>query len=95
MLVGSDRWDALCVGLVFAKAIISEKANEVSETLKKLMVEVAENNLEHQEPRVRSLVAEVRVQKFTVNTYMQTCIVSVFSCVFFMARALKRRSLSY
>lgn len=81
MLVSSDRWDAMCVGLVFAKAIISERASDVSETFKKLMVEVAESNLEHQEPRVRSLVAEVRVQRYHEKKYMKTCRKGIFLCV--------------
>jgi hypothetical protein len=61
-LVASPRWDCLCTGLFVACHCVElcGAGGEVHPDLFDTLCRVIERDLEHQEPRVRGLVAKVR-----------------------------------
>lgn len=60
VLLGSDRWDCLSVGLQTACLALEPCVDgAVPEGLRSLVVEAIGTHLEHEEPRVRKLIAQV------------------------------------
>ena len=60
VLLSSDRWDCLAMGLQVASLLLARDQVTISADFETSLIQSVEAHLEHSEPRVRSFVAQVR-----------------------------------